>query len=422
MTSEKISASCNFTWMTNLKLFFLPLLICVHVHSLAQNQMNSRLFYSKPQLYDSKSKVNRLNFSAYHISVTLPEDNRSKFYGEKVYKNVTTHQLEEFFEAPVVVEIQNKITNDLKKLSPGRPRAKQNELVINPSVEVFYPKVHGFVKARSFAKVRLNIATLLNGILVFQQKYESLYITNGMDNGFEGNITMDMEQGENITVGMALRQTLDQYYADLDKVLKLPDNKIILHGSIINARTKGGVSAPFSFQADSVFSTTSSADGKFKITLPKVTGKVQIIAPNFMVYTGMIIFHTGVKMVKNDFELQPIEKGTVINLKNVLFYMGTANLLESSYDELDAVVAFLKSNPKVKIELNGHTDNQGDAHKDLILSQDRVDRIKNYLVSKKINARRITGKGFGGAKPVASNATEEGRALNRRVEFVILKR
>jgi len=407
--------------MTRSGLFFLVVLISVATHCLSQNQLNSRLFYSKPPLYNSKSKATRLNFSPYHITVMAPTDDRSKFYGEKIYKNVTAHALDEFFESPVMVEIQNKMVTDLKRFSQARPRAKQSELEIYPSVEVFYPKVHGFVKAKSFAKVRLNITTQLNGTMIFQQKYESLYITNGMDNGFEGNITMNMEQGENVTVGMALRQALDQYYADLDRVLRLPDNKIILQGSIINARTKAGVSAPLSFQADSVFSTTSSADGKYQITLPKVTGKVQIIAPNFMAYSGMIIFHTGVKMVKNDFALQPIEKGTVIKLKNVLFYMGTANLLESSYGELDAVVAFLKSNPKVKIELNGHTDNQGDPHKDLILSQDRVDRIKSYLVSKKINARRISGKGFGGSKPVASNATEDGRALNRRVEFVILK-
>jgi outer membrane protein OmpA-like peptidoglycan-associated protein len=243
-----------------------------------------------------------------------------------------------------------------------------------------------------------------------------------MDNGFEGDITMTIEQGENITVGMALRQVLDQFYTDLHKVLKLKNNEVLLIGSIINAKTKTGVSAPFRFQSDSVFSTVSSPSGKFQITLPKANGKVQIIAPNFINFNEAVTFISDAeRVVVKQFALQPVEKGAVVSLKNVLFYMGTANLLESSNDELDAVVAFLKSNPKVKIELNGHTDNQGDAHKDLILSQSRVDRIKDYLVSKKISAHRISGKGFGGSKPIASNATEEGRALNRRVEFVIIK-
>lgn len=407
--------------MTIRRLLFVALMIS-GIRLPAQNQLNSRLFYSKPPLYNSKSKVTGIDFSAYRITVSLPTDDRSKFYGEEVYKNVTAHELAEFFESPVVVEIQNKMKADLKKINQGHHRPLQGELVISPSVEVFYPKVHGFVKAKSFAKVRLNITTQLNGTTIFQQKYESFYITNGMDNGFEGDIMMTMEQGENVTVGMALRQALDQYYVDLNKVLKLGDNEVILIGRIVNAKTQVGLSTRFSFHADSVFSTTSSANGNFQMRLPKVTGKVQIIAPNFIAYTGVIIFHTDLKMVKNDFELQPIEKGTVVNLKNVLFYMGTANLLESSYAELNDVVAFLKTNPKVKIELNGHTDNQGDAYKDLILSQERVDRIKAYLVSKKINPRRISGKGFGGTKPVASNETEEGRKLNRRVEFVILRR
>jgi outer membrane protein OmpA-like peptidoglycan-associated protein len=88
---------------------------------------------------------------------------------------------------------------------------------------------------------------------------------------------------------------------------------------------------------------------------------------------------------------------------------------------LDLVVALLKSNPKVKIELSGHTDNRGIPGQNLKLSQARVEKVKDYLVSKGISKNRITGKGYGGAKPIASNDTEETRLLNRRVEFTILK-
>ena len=122
-----------------------------------------------------------------------------------------------------------------------------------------------------------------------------------------------------------------------------------------------------------------------------------------------------------NFTLQPIEVGTVVNLKSVLFNMGTTTLLEESYAELDAVVDFLKSNPKVEIELEGHTDNRGDAKKNLVLSQQRVEKIKSYLVSKGIAGRRVKGKGFGGTRPIATNDTEEARKMNRRVEFLITK-
>ncbi len=85
------------------------------------------------------------------------------------------------------------------------------------------------------------------------------------------------------------------------------------------------------------------------------------------------------------------------------------------------VVDFLKSNPKVEIELEGHTDNRGDVKKNLVLSQQRVDKIKTYLVSKGISQKRIKGKGYGGSKPIATSDSEEARRLNRRVEFRILK-
>jgi outer membrane protein OmpA-like peptidoglycan-associated protein len=85
------------------------------------------------------------------------------------------------------------------------------------------------------------------------------------------------------------------------------------------------------------------------------------------------------------------------------------------------VVSFLKSNEQVNIELAGHTDNIGNPSKNIKLSQERVNTVKEYLVSKGIDSSRITGKGYGGAKPIASNNSEETRKLNRRVEFIIRK-
>jgi outer membrane protein OmpA-like peptidoglycan-associated protein len=122
-----------------------------------------------------------------------------------------------------------------------------------------------------------------------------------------------------------------------------------------------------------------------------------------------------------NFNLQPVDVGTTVNLKGVLFEQSKTTLLPQSFDELDVVVSFMKSNPRVKIELAGHTDNQGMFSKNIKLSQERVDTVKEYLVSKGIDDKRITGKGYGGTKPIASNDKEETRKLNRRVEFTIIK-
>jgi OOP family OmpA-OmpF porin len=119
--------------------------------------------------------------------------------------------------------------------------------------------------------------------------------------------------------------------------------------------------------------------------------------------------------------LQPAAVGVVIKMENVLFRQSTSILLEESYDELDMVVDFMKANSGVRIELSGHTDNGGDKALNLKLSSERVKRVKSYLVSRGISSGRIEGKGYGGSRPIQSNATEEGRRLNRRVEFKIIR-
>jgi len=121
-----------------------------------------------------------------------------------------------------------------------------------------------------------------------------------------------------------------------------------------------------------------------------------------------------------NFKLQPVAVGISVNLRSVLFKQSSPELLPDSYDELDMVLEFLKTNPTVAIELSGHTDNSGKSSLNLKLSRDRVTRVKNYLVEKGIDARRIKGVGYGETKPISSNKTEEGKKLNRRVEFSIL--
>jgi OOP family OmpA-OmpF porin len=81
----------------------------------------------------------------------------------------------------------------------------------------------------------------------------------------------------------------------------------------------------------------------------------------------------------------------------------------------------MKLNPSVMIQLSGHTDNRGRHEMNMKLSRERVDAVKAYLVSKGVESRRISGQGFGGTRPIADNDAEETRALNRRVEFTIMK-
>jgi outer membrane protein OmpA-like peptidoglycan-associated protein len=122
-----------------------------------------------------------------------------------------------------------------------------------------------------------------------------------------------------------------------------------------------------------------------------------------------------------NYYLEPLEVGKTFKLNNVLFHRATANMVDSTYAELDNVVRMMMDNPEIHIELSGHTDNQGSARKNLELSQARVEVVKKYLVDKGISGDRIKGKGYGGSMPIASNRTEETRRLNRRVEFEVIQ-
>ena len=121
-----------------------------------------------------------------------------------------------------------------------------------------------------------------------------------------------------------------------------------------------------------------------------------------------------------DIALQPTDVGTVVTLKNVFFDFDKADLKPESFVELDKLADYLKTN-SIRIEIGGHTDNQGTDEYNDRLSENRAKSVYDYLVSKGIPADRLQYKGYGSRVPVADNATEEGRAANRRTEFKIVK-
>ncbi len=117
----------------------------------------------------------------------------------------------------------------------------------------------------------------------------------------------------------------------------------------------------------------------------------------------------------------PARVGKKFILKNIQFDFDEAILLESSYEELDRLYEYMLANERIKIEIEGHTDNKGTDEYNLKLSTARAKAVSDYLVKTKgINEFRVDYKGFGSSKPIMSNATKEGQALNRRVEFVIV--
>jgi OOP family OmpA-OmpF porin len=108
-------------------------------------------------------------------------------------------------------------------------------------------------------------------------------------------------------------------------------------------------------------------------------------------------------------------------LKNIYFNTDKAILLPSSFRELDKLFDFLSAHRNLRIQITGHTDNQGTSEHNLVLSEARAKAVKEYLISKGIDEGRIESAGVGNTQPIATNETEEGRQLNRRVEVVFVK-
>jgi len=116
-----------------------------------------------------------------------------------------------------------------------------------------------------------------------------------------------------------------------------------------------------------------------------------------------------------------VSVGETINLNNIFFDQGKAELKTESKEELDRVIAFLQSNPNAEIELSGHTSSEGDADYNRSLSYKRVKGCKDYILIQGIDAGRIIAKGLGQDTPVALNDTETNRTQNRRVEIRFIK-
>lgn len=169
---------------------------------------------------------------------------------------------------------------------------------------------------------------------------------------------------------------------------------------------------------------TSEADGSFRVNVKtRKNYMVEVRSSGYLsdmrkveipaAYIGETFF--------SNYYLEKIAVGTRVVLKNIFFETGKAVLTTASFEELDKLTNIMNENPAMRIEISGHTDNTGSADLNNRLSLDRANSVAGYIIGKGIDRSRIETRGFGSGQPVESNATAEGRAANRRVEFKILE-
>ena len=222
---------------------------------------------------------------------------------------------------------------------------------------------------------------------------------------------------------------LDLYQFEVPASMK-PEKITYVKGKVFNAKTNQPLEANFELvdlgTSVEVTKSYSQRDGEFLVTLnANKNYLVNVNKDGFLFYSD----NFSLKDVEADFNkpfllnipLQPIDTGSVVELKNVFFEVNKWDLKPESKSELDKLVSFLMKNPSLRIELGGHTDNTGDKKANVTLSSNRAKAVYDYLITNgKIAATRLSFKGYGDSKPKAANDTAENKAKNRRTEFKVI--
>jgi outer membrane protein OmpA-like peptidoglycan-associated protein len=228
--------------------------------------------------------------------------------------------------------------------------------------------------------------------------------TASADGYFKGSLTVQVEEGRVASPSFAL------------KVLA---EKSTLTGKVSDRKTGEPLAAEVSFPDAGIEAAMSDgATGVYMTTLPVGSYAVKVSAEGYIDQTAAIVIQKDRPLVK-DFEL--VKEGMSITLRGIYFDVNKATIKPESQAALAEAAKILQDNPSIKVEIQGHTDSDGSDEYNLQLSDRRAQSVVTYIIQNfGIEAGRLTGRGYGESQPVASNATPEGKALNRRVEFVIL--
>jgi len=209
-----------------------------------------------------------------------------------------------------------------------------------------------------------------------------------------------------------------------------PDAVVTVRGVVYNRKTRRPM------QARIFYETLPEGKEIGTIESDPLTGEYQIILPTGNMYgylaeaEGFVAINANIDLketkvygeLNKDLFLVPIETGAVVRLNNIFFDFDKSELKEASFPELRRVIELMNKNPDMRISVEGHTDNIGTVEYNIGLSNRRAEAVVNYLTENGISSERIETKGWGKSKPLVSNDDEiGGRALNRRVEFVILE-
>lgn len=221
----------------------------------------------------------------------------------------------------------------------------------------------------------------------------------------------------------------DLYIFDLYKDAQ-PESVTYIKGKVFDKNTRKTIKAEFELKdlttgKSITKSYSDSTDGTFLICItPGKNYGLFVSAEKYMFYSeniNLTLTNSQQKPYEKDIPLDKIMKGSRIILNNIFFETDSSNLKNNSQTELKKLISFMNINSSIKVEISGHTDNKGNSSHNLDLSNRRAKAVYEYLIKNSVKAERLSYKGFGQTMPIATNDTEEGRALNRRTEIKIIE-
>jgi outer membrane protein OmpA-like peptidoglycan-associated protein len=171
------------------------------------------------------------------------------------------------------------------------------------------------------------------------------------------------------------------------------------------------------------FANVDSASGEYMLAVKKKNDVILTVKKDNIAFNSQIVRVAELPAVLEapviDLKVQEAKSGSSFVMNNIQYNTNSADLQEESKIILENFAIYLKENPKIEVEIQGHTDNVGNPKDNEALSTNRAFTVKSLLESYGIDGKRITAKGYGQNKPVADNKIESGRAKNRRTEFLI---
>ncbi len=224
----------------------------------------------------------------------------------------------------------------------------------------------------------------------------------------------------------------DDSYGDLDiYIVNLPEkssNVMLVKGRIIDDETEEAVPAVITVRNNETneivgIYNPDLSNGSFKILLPLGNNYgISVDAENYLFYSENISLPNDLiyTQVIKDIRLSHILVGKQSILRNVFFDFNRATLRKESEPELDKVLKLLEDNPRLIVEIAGHTDDIGTEEINKKLSQERAKTVVDYMISKGINPERLFPFGYGYDFPIVENVDDASRQLNRRTELIIL--